>query len=535
MNTSRTTRNVTALLAAVLVCACQATAPTETGAPTGTHAPGRTAPAIASPSSSSTRQPATTASPVATPSWVAAPPSTAATSPLDGTYATTFTEAELANSPLLYDQLELNDGNWGDWTLTFANGRVSYTQANGLARGGSSGTFAVADDVVRMAFEQGANAGESFAFHWRLVGDTLTFARDETLGPGPTPFLVKPWTRRGPAGTPSSIGRWTPTDSLETAGGSALTLLDDGSVLVAGGQDADGKPLASAERYDPATGKWSPTADLSTPRGIPAAVRLTDGRVLVVGGFATAQGDGERALASAEIYDPATESWSATGSMATARVYQTATLLPTGSVLVAGGTSPSEFLGSAELYDPETGEWTSAGTIPSGLAAATTLLEDGRVLVMGGGTELAQLYEPHLGKWRPTGSMLVSRDGVEAVLLDNGKVLVEGGGHTFGATAEIYDPETGTWSATDPLHQRRDGHTATLLADGRVLVAGGQVADGEPGLTSAEIYDPNDGSWDTAANMNVGRYFASATLLQDGRLLVAGGDHGEQSAEIFAP
>src|SRR5439155_11771269 len=113
-----------------------------------------------------------------------------------------------------------------------------------------------------------------------------------------------------------------------------------------------------------------------------------------------------------------------TGRMASARVYETATLLPDGDVLVAGGTSPSEFLGSAELYDPTTGTWTSAGSIPSGLAGAATLLDDGRVLVTGGGTALAQLYDPRTRTWTSTGSMHVSRDAVQSTLLGDGRVLV---------------------------------------------------------------------------------------------------------------
>ena len=131
--------------------------------------------------------------PTATPLPTPAP--TAATSAIDGVYQTTFTKDELANSPLLYDQSEVNDDNWGDWTFTFGAGRMSYVQTNPLTTTRSSGTFTVSGDAVTLVFDTGDNHGETFAMRWTLSGSTLSFTRDATLGTGPTPFLVKAWRR----------------------------------------------------------------------------------------------------------------------------------------------------------------------------------------------------------------------------------------------------------------------------------------------------------------------------------------------------
>jgi hypothetical protein len=178
------------------------------------------------------------------------------------------------------------------------------------------------------------------------------------------------------------------------------TVLLDGRVLVAGG----GHWLlgsATAELYDPASGTWTATGSMTTLRGSQfTATLLPDGRVLAVGGFDRT----EATLASAELYDPASGTWTATGSMIDARIWPTITLLPDGRVLVAGGTigpwhSDGSYVGlaSAELYDPASGTWTATADMgtPRGVFNATLLL-DGRVLVAGGGPNgtSAELYDP---------------------------------------------------------------------------------------------------------------------------------------------
>jgi hypothetical protein len=125
-----------------------------------------------------------------TPASVSASPTTTA---LDGTYSTSFTRAELAASPFLMPE-EINDENWGEFVLTFSGGKVAYTQRNDLASSSASGVFTVQGDAVTLVFDTGANKGETFGFRWSLSGGTLTLVRDESVGIGPTPFLVKPWT-----------------------------------------------------------------------------------------------------------------------------------------------------------------------------------------------------------------------------------------------------------------------------------------------------------------------------------------------------
>ena len=120
-----------------------------------------------------------------------ASPSTGPT-PLDGTWKTSFTKADLVASPLLIDSGEINDENWGDMTMTFADGKFTGTQSNSFARSKSSGTFTIKGDAIYLAIDQ---TGERFAYRWSIYKNTLTFKRDETIGGGPTPSLVKPWTR----------------------------------------------------------------------------------------------------------------------------------------------------------------------------------------------------------------------------------------------------------------------------------------------------------------------------------------------------
>ncbi|MGH8094559.1 MAG: kelch repeat-containing protein [Chthoniobacterales bacterium] len=183
----------------------------------------------------------------------------------------------------------------------------------------------------------------------------------------------------------------------------------------------------------------------------------------------------------------------ATGSLATAREFHTATLLPNGMVLVAGGNG--NFLASAELYDPATGTWTATGSLATARALHTaTLLPNGMVLVAGGVGNpgylaSAELYDPATGTWTATGSLATGRDYHTATLLPNGMVLVAGGSDNNAlASAELYDPATGIWTATGSLATARYYHTATLLSNGMVLVAGGVDNTNSP-LASAELYD----------------------------------------------
>ncbi len=336
---------------------------------------------------------------------------------------------------------------------------------------------------------------------------------------------------------------WTSTGNLGFARDlQTATLLPNGKVLVAGGQGiapGSGNGFASAELYDPASGTWTATGSLIAARESHTATLLPNGKVLVAGGSA-----GSGPLASAELYDPASGTWTATGSLTDAREVHAATLLPNGRVLVTGGFGTAGIVALAELYDPASGTWTATGSLANARAEHTaTLLPNGNVLVAGGIDSVgnrsasAELYDPASGTWTTTGNLTAARYYHRAIMLRNGKVLVSGGfnGSTILASAELYDPASGTWAATGSLTDARYVHTATLLPNGKVLVAAGAGNSGT--LTSAELYDPASGSWTGTGSLAGTRQFHTATLLASGKVLVAGGYNftvGEvASAELY--
>jgi len=322
------------------------------------------------------------------------------------------------------------------------------------------------------------------------------------------------------------IGSFARTGALTTGRMQhTANLLSSGKVLAAGGYDVFQEALASVELYDPATGIWSQAAPMAEARAEQSATLLPDGRVLVAGGY----DDGYSALASAELYDPATGSWTSVPPMNAARAGHTATLLPGGKVLVAGGAQGMDFLSGAELYDPASNAWQAAASLPLGRGyGSATLLKDGCVLLLGGYdangdiTSDAQLYDPARDLWSAAPASLQARFGHSATLLPDGTLLVIGGyyGNNNLASVERLDPARGAWSAASPLATKRYQHAATLLPDGSVLVSGGL---GDAGvLASAEVYSPSSDSWTAAGPMAVAHAYHSASLLTNGQVLLAG-------------
>ena len=282
---------------------------------------------------------------------------------------------------------------------------------------------------------------------------------------------------------------------------------------------------------------------LATERGYHTATLLPDGRVLAAGG-----NTGLAPTATAEIYDPATAIWTPTRSMNQARYRHSATLLQNGLVLVVGGLdNNNNSLDSTELYDPATGSWTATGALVLGTAAhSATLLPDGRVLVAGGGNATvngalaaAHLYDPATGVWTPTGSLLAARQRHGATLLPNGLVLVSGGKGPSGAltSAELYDPATGVWTQTGSMTFARFRHSQTLLLTGLVLVAGGLDAnEGIASISSTELYDPAAGTWMTTGSLKMARAQHTATLMPNGLVAAVGGFHGPTAtSELYDP
>jgi hypothetical protein len=303
-----------------------------------------------------------------------------------------------------------------------------------------------------------------------------------------------------------SAGTFTSTGNLNNGRANfTATLLDNGKVLIAGGDIYVWMPtgtqhfcLSSAELYDPSTGKFTLTGSMHAPRcGYIAAgftaTRLDNGQVLIAGGS-----DSTGLVPAAELYDPSSGTFSLTGSLITPRVGHTATLLPTGEVLIAGGAANANYLASAELFNPSTGTFILTGSMKTTRQFFTaTLLTNGEVLVAGGQNSNliypfisgAELYNSSTGKWSSTGSLNTARYNHTATLLNNGQVLVAGGGVHL-ASAELYDPSTGKFSVTASLNTGRTDHATVLLTDGEALAMGGYAGSGGNigYLSSAELF-----------------------------------------------
>jgi hypothetical protein len=398
-------------------------------------------------------------------------------------------------------------------------------------------------------------SGLQIAFAWMQLGSAVSGTPAFTVAWSKLTDLFKPnsylaWYAAQLAGvgtSPSGTlahGTFGLAGSMVTGeGGPNATVLNDGRILVVG---------LAAQLYDPTTGIFSATGPLPIVRTEQTTTLLQDGEVLVAGGGDYNQTQVE---ASAELYNPKTGKFTSTGAMTTAREYQTATLLKDGRVLIAGGANLTEvtdangtslatrYLDSAELYDPRTGTFTATGSMTIARAYHTaTLLGDGRVLIVGGDSDAgspsslasAEIYDPHTGKFTAAGSMTTARGSHTATLLQDGRILIVGGattGSNYVASAELYDPTTGKFTVTGSMTGARYSQAATLLPDGRVLVVGGDISPPTP----AEIYDPQTGTFKATGSMILSRYTTSLVPLPDGRVLVVGGDVTGTQAEIYQP
>jgi MYXO-CTERM domain-containing protein len=342
----------------------------------------------------------------------------------------------------------------------------------------------------------------------------------------------------GEAPASDSLGdAWIPTSPMKVARfWSTATLLPDGYVHVAGGNDPDSLTLDSVEAYDPKANVWHLQNPMSKPRRYHTATLLpgAGGTVLVAGGESDA---------SSEVYDGA--SWTPVPDMTVGRRYHTATLLMDGSVLVTGGYSVQPEP-TSERYVPENVFWYPD---PSGMAQGrwrhtATRLDDGRVLVVGGdigndGTTpvaSAELYTPGASPpWKAAATSTIARERHTATLLADGSVLVAGGAGPNGSvlrSAQVYDPKANMWRDVGDMVGPRYGHAAALLADGSVLVAGGY--DASVGLTSVERYDPSTGTWSLAAPMATARA-PQATVLADGTVLMSAGAATATAERLLLP
>ncbi len=354
---------------------------------------------------------------------------------------------------------------------------------------------------------------------------------------------------------PIIVGSWTATSSLTQArsNGSAVQL-SNGRILFTGGDSGSG-PVQSAE-YFAADGTVSSAAAMNYPRSSHFAVVLSDGRVLVGGGNSSGGGTTN----SAEIYDPAADSWTATSAMAEARANATAALLQDGTVLIAGGDNSGNASNTIEIFDPASGNFNFAGTLSAARTQhAMAVLPDGRVLILGGfdGTNplaSSDIFDPSTGNVTAGPSLATARYAASATTLLNGRVAVIGGtgsdgngGTTDLASAEIFDPATSTFkSAGANLASARQGHQAFLLPNNNsVLIVGG--TSGGQVVAGSELFTPQvstaDGSWSyavnpTGSNVTPRRAATGAAMKQDGLVLTAGGNDATGNAlastEIYA-
>jgi hypothetical protein len=498
---------------------------------------------------------------------------------------------------------ELYDPASGTFTATGSLASARYGHTATLL---PSGKVLIASGSNGIAYLASAELYDPASGTFSATGslDTPRASHAATLLPSGKVLIAGGWFNSSYP-TPSEL--YDPVSGMFSAAGSlgtarrahTATLLPNGTVLIAGGRNAS--YLTSAELYDAASGTFSASGSLVTGRAGHTATLLPNGKVLITGGCVCSQGCGcagpfiPEPPPPAELYDPASGTFSATGTLAYARALHTATLLPNGKVLIVGGCDGGcddlYYAPSAELYDPATGSFSprpslsgyccnshTATLLPNGkvliaggqyigqyasgystgaelydaasdmfssggsltmerFAHTATLLPNGKVLITGGWSSLtpAELYDPANGTSSATGSLGTGRSQHTATLLPNGKVLIAGGFNgSYLTSAELYDPASGTFSATGSLGTVRDYHTATLLPNGKVLIAGGRTT-GNAYLTSAEMYDPASGTFSNTASLGTARENHTATLLPSGKVLVAGGYNGAlmTSAELY--
>ncbi len=398
-----------------------------------------------------------------------------------------------ADAPFTWDSasdLTSTGGNPGRADVGRTGGAVGTGGTIGMGTGGAAGNDASVAAAGASGFARVGNMTAARSHHTAtlLPGGKILIAG----GVSNNQALASAELYDPSSGTFTATGNMTVARSGHTA-----TLLTTGKVLVTGGGGG-----AGAELYDAATGTFAVTGNLTVPRTEHTATLLQSGMVLLAGGYS-----GTSALVSAELYEPATARFTPTGNLAVARRQHAATLLRDGTVLLAGGfvaptdTGNNDGLVSAELYDPTAATFTATGSMSNRRSSPTgTLLPNGSVLVAGGphgfegyfASSSLELYDPANGKFASTGSMTAARTCHTTTLLPSGLVLIAGGyqgGGTWGnslASAELYDPTAGTCAATASMAAEREFHAATLLPDGAVLITGGDSSGSS--LASAEVY-----------------------------------------------
>jgi N-acetylneuraminic acid mutarotase len=365
---------------------------------------------------------------------------------------------------------------------------------------------------------------------------------------------------------------WTAANPLSAARGSHVAApLPGGKVLVAGGTTDGSSCLTSAEIYTPATNTWTPAASMGSARCGAAAVALSGGKVLVAGGGTSATNPAT-GFNTGEVYDPAANSWTAvSNTMSSYRfLHPVAVVMANGQVLIAGGVDHSaNALKTADVYNPATNSFAATNSMGTGRAfASAVLLSTGSVLVAGGTTgspantpsSTGEVYNPTSASWTPvTGSTSQPRAGASAAALPGGKALIAGGamysisGSTETAQGEsstdIYNASTNSFTPGPAMATARSNFGIAPLAGGRVVVGGGfttltvnfmtGTAVATP-TSSSEVYDAASNTWTTAGPQPTAVIAPTFTALSSGQVLSAGGTGsdthtGSNEAALFTP
>jgi hypothetical protein len=294
--------------------------------------------------------------------------------------------------------------------------------------------------------------------------------------------------------------------------------------------------MTAAPAASQAASGFADTNPMSVERVRHTATLLPNGEVLVVGG----QDEDNISLASAELFDPASETWTMTEPLPEPRQNHTATLLPSGRVMVIGGTGNAVDQGGVAVYDAATGTWGDGPPLPVARADHTTTLLPGAKLLVAGGaigtapTDTAFLLDLKTGNWTPTANtMSAQRRFPEAALLPDGRVLIAGGvesGFTATATADVYDPATNSFTEVDSMDFPRANFATAVLPDGRVLASGGYEEGWGNTSQGAEAFDPATESWSPVSEPFLERGEAAAVTLESGNVLFVEWD---DTGEVF--
>ena len=469
------------------------------------------------------------------------------------------------------------NGNTDAFVTQLSPAGSAILHSSHLGGSASEAGRSVAVDGAGAAYVGGNSFSSDFptisAFQASPAGDNEGFVARVSPGPASGPLVTGVSPRSGPVagGTPIVLSGTgftgvtgidfggIPAPSFDIQSPTRIVVVapeGTGERTITVRTSAGTSPANPVARYVYAEGLWSPTGPQTRVRLHPTITLLADGKVLMAGGRAQANGP---ALASAELYDPRTNSWTATGSMATPRFSHSATALANGRLLVAGGfnlsapvfnasggiTNAGPVTDTAEVFDPVTGSWSQVGSLITRRAIhEATRLPDGRVLVAGGRscelappnpcdatrfTNTAEVFNPAAGTWSATASMAYGRHTADMVNLADGRVLIAGGFGELGDhiasavpsgsqknldTAELYNPATGTWSETGRLNIGRARHNLVRLLDGRVLAVAGFNA-----TTATEVFDPATGQWRVSAPLPTERSGQCSVTLPTGDVL----------------